>query len=379
MRRPDRPAKMCRWAGMRIWMAATIAAGIAASGDASVVGLETGSEVVPASPGLRLRTGDREISPAPGAALKIEQIQGGRLLVELPDGRSRGWVDADQVIPVDRALEHFDRAITENSRDAWLYASRASLRVRRHDYAEAIDDYDLAITIDPKEPAYYLGRGALSARRGDHGRTIADLSEAIRLAPHRIEGYLLRAMEWEKDLKPDQALADYQAAIAVDSQATAAYVGRGRVWKMTRDFGRLLENYEELARNVPEDPVGHREVAWLLATCDLEGFREGRRALAEATIACKLTRWSDPSCLEAIAAACAEVGDFESAVRWQSRAMQLFQTGLDRIDRRLAANKGRDARMSNGLYRYRQHLPLRERPDRTTRVVEFPAAASPRG
>ncbi len=379
MRRSDPPVQMRRRAWMRIWMAATFAAGTAASGDVSAVGLEVGSEVVPASRGLKLRTGDREISPAPGAALKVERIQDGRLLVGLPDGRSRGWVDADQVIPVDRALEYFDRAITENSRDAWLFASRASLRVRRHDYAEAIDDYDLAITIDPKEPAYYLGRGALSARRGDHARTIADLSEAIRLAPHRIEGYLLRAMEWEKDLKPDQALADYQSAIALDSQATAAYVGRGRIWKMTRDFGRLLENYEELSRMAPENPVGHREVAWLLATCDLDGFRDGRRALAEATVACKLTRWSDPSCLEAIAAACAEVGDFESAVGWQTRAMQLFQASLDRVDRRLSVNKGRDARMSNGLYRYRQHLPLRERPDRTTRVVEIPATAGSRG
>ncbi len=379
MRRPNRPSRIRPGAWLGIWLAAMIAAGAGARGDGSAAGITVGSEVVPASQGLKLRAGDREISPTPGAVLKVEQIQDGRLLVARADGQSRGWVDADRVVPVDRALEHFDRAIAENSRDAWLLATRASLRVRRHDYAEAIDDYDLAIAIDPKESAYYLGRGGLWARRGDHARTIADLSAAIRLAPDQIDGYLLRAMEWEKDLKPDQALADYQAAIAVEPRATAAYVGRGRIWKMTGDFARMLGNYEELAQVAPEDPVGHREVAWLLASCDLDGFRDGRRALAEATVACKLTRWSDPSCLEAIAAACAEVGDFENAVRWQTRAIELFSARLDRVDRRLAVNKGRDARMSNGLYRYRRHLPMRERPDRTTRVVEIPAAAGPRG
>ena len=379
MKRRARTARIGGGPWMGIWLVATIASGSGVRGDGPTGRIAVGSEVVPASPGLKLRAGDREVSPAPGAGLKVEQVEGGRLLVALPDGRHRGWIEANQAVPVDRALEHFDRAIAGNPKAAWFLASRASLRVRRHDYAEAIDDYDLAIALDPREPAYYLGRGALWARRGNHDRTIADLSEAIRLAPDSIDGYLLRAREWEKDLKPDRALADFQAAIAIDPRETLAYLGRGRIWKMNQEFGKLLANFEALARVAPEDPVGHREVAWLLATCDVGGFRDGRRALDEATVACKLTRWSDPSCLEAIAAACAEVGDFDDAVRWQVRAMELFQSRLDRVDRRLASNKGRDARMSNGLYRYRRKLPLRERPDRTTRVAEYPVGIGPQG
>ena len=115
-------------------------------------------------------------------------------------------------------------------------------------------------------------------------------------------------------------MADYQKAIALDPRAILAYDGRGRIWKGSGEYEKVVANFAELARMVPDDPLGHREVAWLLATCDRDADRDGRRALQEATTACELTKWADPVCLDALAAACAEVGDFDAAVKWQTRA-----------------------------------------------------------
>ena len=44
-------------------------------------------------------------------------------------------------------------------------------------------------------------------------------------------------------------------------------------------------------------------------------------------MACELTHWNSPECLDALSAACAEAGDFTSAVKWQSRAVQLLPAG----------------------------------------------------
>ena len=118
---------------------------------------------------------------------------------------------------------------------------------------------------------------------------------------------------------------------------------------------------------VPDEPLGHRALAWILATCDRDEIRDGRRAVAEATVACRLTNWEDVDCLEAMAAACAEVGDFDAAVKWQSGAIEVFNAGLDRADRRLLAKKRQDADLSHRLSRYKKKLTYRERPDRAIR------------
>ena len=105
----------------------------------------------------------------------------------------------------------------------------------------------------------------------------------------------------------------------------------------------------------------HR-VAWLLATCDQDSVRDGPRALGEATIACNLTQWKDPRSLESLAAAHAEVGDFDAAVQWQTRALQVFTAGNDKADRRIKFRQ--DAAMNLRLYRYKRRMPHHERPDR---------------
>ena len=41
-------------------------------------------------------------------------------------------------------------------------------------------------------------------------------------------------------------------------------------------------------------------------------------------MACELTHWNNAECLDALSAACAEAGDFTSAVKWQSQAVKLL-------------------------------------------------------
>ena len=70
----------------------------------------------------------------------------------------------------------------------------------------------------------------------------------------------------------------------------------------------------------------YNNLAWILATCPLAKYRDGKRALAEATVACKLSLWKDPISLDTFAAACAQAGDFTGAVKWEQEA--LAQPGL---------------------------------------------------
>jgi tetratricopeptide (TPR) repeat protein len=407
------------------------------SGPAPAGGIAAGTVVVLKAPDLLLRGDgrDRSIPSGDGTWLKVVRIDDDRLLVASPDEMWRGWVGGDRVIPLDQAMDYFDRAIARNPgdvdslrmrgrlwasrgefdraladfdralrlapdrarayvdrggllgqrgqldraiadyteaikldpREAEAYLARASAWVNKHDRQQAVSDYTAAIELEPKNPWYFLLRGQVWTRQGEHARAVADFDEAIRLDPTNSDSYVARAIEWEKDLKPDRALSDYQVAISLAPNSVVAYQGRGRIWKKTGEYEKVVTNFAELARMVPDDPLGHREFAWILATCDQDAIRDGRRAVGAATTACALTKWADPDCLEALAAACAEVGDFDAAVKWQTRALEIFTANSDKADRRIIIKKRQDADMSHRLYRYKKRLPYYERPDRAAR------------
>jgi tetratricopeptide (TPR) repeat protein len=101
----------------------------------------------------------------------------------------------------------------------------------------------------------------------------------------------------------------------------AALTNRGLAESRRGNWQRAIEDYREALRLQPKPANAHNNLAWLLAACPVDALRNGQEAVERATWACNATGWSNSGCLGTLAAACAEVGDFDQAVRLQKRAL----------------------------------------------------------
>lgn len=112
----------------------------------------------------------------------------------------------------------------------------------------------------------------------------------------------------------EEAIADITKAIELQPDASL-YAVRGSFHHMAKDYAKARDDYLTGINLNPNAPHSYNNLAWLEATCPNANFRDGKSAVEHATKACQLTGFKRSDYVGTLAAAYAEVGDFETAVK----------------------------------------------------------------
>jgi tetratricopeptide (TPR) repeat protein len=208
----------------------------------------------------------------------------------------------------------------EFQRERGLYA------MQQKDYDLAITCFDRCIKENPAEAAVYADRAYAFECKGEHDKAIADCSQAINLNPKDDQAYNIRGSVYRAKKDYDKAIEDFTQAIRIvaGEPKVLNYCSRGDCYCDKKDYGRAVADYREAIRIDPKCAYAHNDLAWTLATCPQDGVRIGNLAVEHATQACDLSHWRDPNLLDTLAAAYAEVGKFKDAVKWEKKAMALY-------------------------------------------------------
>jgi tetratricopeptide (TPR) repeat protein len=273
---------------------------------------------------------------------------------------------------LDAALNDYDKAIELNPMFAVAYANRAMLWCGQRKFEKALRDLDAAIALNPNFPRAFGGRSQVWSEMGLTDKALSDLDEAIRLNRFDADALFRRAEIWRDRGQIRNALTDYSECLRLDPHQSSALNKRGALWLVEGeralafkdfsqairlnpgysgafgnravlswsegDFKKARDDFNEALRLDPKNRLANRNLALLLATCTDASFRSGKTAIALATRACELGEWSDPQDLGALAAACAEVGDYRRAIAECEKALMLSPTPAqqDEINRSLA-------------------------------------------
>jgi|GEM_PF-329151 len=211
----------------------------------------------------------------------------------------------------------------------WEPKSKDALWYRHHAY-EALNDYEKALVdisalveLKPDDALCRRLRATNEWRLKKYAAGLADIEQAIALNKNDVENIEVRAGILAVVKSYVEAIEDFSTAIRMNSTTARSFCERGWLYRKTGRYQEAIDDLREAIRLDKKTDLYANNLAWILATCTEGKFLDGPKAVELATEACELTTWKSPGRLDTLAAAYARVGDFDNAVRWQNKALEL--------------------------------------------------------
>jgi tetratricopeptide (TPR) repeat protein len=223
-----------------------------------------------------------------------------------------------QLNQLDAAMSDYNEALRVQPGYAPALSGRGAIFQTKRQTELALNDYAAATKSDPGYLAAHDNRAYIYQSKGDLEKAIAGYSAAIRLYPTYADSYWVRGIAYFEKGELDHARADLRKAQSLNGELS---------------------------------PGTMNNVAWFRATCPDASFRDGREALAMAVHACAKARHNKWVYLGTLAAAYAECGKFQEAIKFQKQALSISDV----------PEKVRP-RMQQRLSLYEQHKPYRQKP-----------------
>lgn len=289
------------------------------------------------------------------------------------------------------ALEVLNQMIKKDDSNLELYISRARVYGTLDETEKEIADLSHVIENDERNILALLMRGW--AYLGDEklNKAKEDMNRIFKINKYNLQGILLQAQIAAQEEDFDLAIKNLENVVrAVRPDLRNTYrLQLALYYRGAERFNKALETYEDILSAQPgnvgaiiaradtvlgmgkhEQAVADYEtsidlemsdrqkehvwnnLAWVLATSPNDKVRNGKRAVELAKKACELTEYKEAYILSTLASGYAENGEFDEAIKWSTKAVELAKKKPTRDDQVEDLQKELDS--------YKQKKPWRE-------------------
>lgn len=271
------------------------------------------------------------------------------------------------------AKADLDKVLEMSKDDAEGFLLRAQAEIDSDDIEAARKDIDAAIEIAPDSVKAIFMRSRVAAGQKRYGDAIKDIQLIVKNQPKEtpnLELLMELGLLYSMDDRPAEAIKVFSQVTKLDSDNWQAYRMRGDTFLAIKDYTKAIADFEKALKLAPKDQEERsgilNNLSWTLSTSLTDDVRDGKRALELGLEACELTDYKKPHILSTLAAAYAEVGEFDKAVEWAGKAVEL---GTENKEPQLE-------QLKEELESYRKKEPWREKTETKQNKVPLAPGSS---
>lgn len=208
----------------------------------------------------------------------------------------------------------------------------------RGELEPATELFEKAIRSKPDFAESYDNLGLVRQRQGRWDEAASLFQEALRCDRYFVNAHNNLGTLLAQQGRSSEALEHFQEAVRIRPTFAKAHQNLGLTLEGLGRMNEAVGEYRETLRLTPDAVDVEKRLAWILATDPDPTVRNGAEAVRLAEAASAATGGRDPRALDVLAAAYAEAGRFDEAVRAATSALDLASGAEARqaAERRLA-------------------------------------------